>query len=46
MSLPTRHPAQHRIQGRIVIKPMTCPQVGSSKISDNVLVSDATQFLL
>jgi len=45
-ALPTLTPAQHRIQGRIVIKPITCPQVGSSKVRNHVVVCDARQFLL
>jgi hypothetical protein len=46
VSLPAHNPALHHSQGWIIIKPMTCPQVGSSKISDNVLIGDAAHFLL
>jgi hypothetical protein len=46
MSLTTLNPSLYRIQRRIVIKPMTCPQIGGSEISDNVLVRNAGQFLL
>lgn len=45
-ALPTLTPALHRIQGRIIIKPMTCPQVRSSKVRNDVVVRDARQFLL
>jgi hypothetical protein len=44
--LPAHNPALHHIQRGIIVKPMACPQVGSSKVSHNVLISDTTQFLL
>lgn len=46
VSLPPLDPMVHRVEGGIIVEPMTCPQVGGPEVSNNVMVGDVRQFLL
>lgn len=39
------NPLENNRQGRIIIKPVTCPQVGRSKIGDHILIRYLRHFL-
>jgi hypothetical protein len=39
-------PPVDRVQRRVVVEPVTCPQIGGSKVGHDVLVGYLGQFLL
>jgi hypothetical protein len=45
-SLPALDPAADGLQGWVVIKPVTCPDIGGSEIGYNVGVGDSSQVLV
>lgn len=44
--LPARDPAIDRLQGWIIIKPVTSAQISSSQVRHDMLIREASQILM